>query len=264
MPDTDGIEEAFEGALRTSLAVASRSVEQLLRLREEHARRAEAGTLQEARELQARLDAERLAARAQLAPVHEQSWWERAGVDDIARAYETAHLWAGQDSEAAAAANRIRVEVATRYGVDYAYPGAPVAAVHGVLTQVEAERDAAAAERGTAAEEREDARRLLEHAERVDRDAETDRLAGQLGDEPPAAAAREGAEELWDSAERRERHAAGMEGRASADAVEAWKQADTDNARHPREAVRRASGTAPKARRGRAGGDRELQRGRGR
>lgn len=46
MSDSDGIGEAFEGAMQTSLAVAGRLGEQLARMREEALRRAEARSLQ--------------------------------------------------------------------------------------------------------------------------------------------------------------------------------------------------------------------------
>lgn len=71
-------------------------------------------------------------------------------------------------------------------------------------------------------------------------------------------------EVAWDSAERSQAHAASLDGKANAEAISAWRQADSDNAKHPREAVRRAGGKSPKARKSRHGGDREMQCGRGR
>ncbi len=68
----------------------------------------------------------------------------------------------------------------------------------------------------------------------------------------------------WHSAERREAHASALGGTASKESIDAWKQADSDNSRHPREAVRRTGGARPEARKTRAGGDREMQRSRGR
>lgn len=262
MSDSDGIEEAFEGALRTSLAVAGRLGEQLARMREEALRRAEARSLQEARELQARFDAERTAARAELAPVHEASWWDRARTEDVSRAYETAATWSTHDGEARRASERIREEVQARYGIDVNDTGADPAAVREALARVEADRNLADSERSRADEERAEAARLLEHADRVDARAERDQDAPTSPAE--AADAREGAEVNWDSAERRDAHAASLDGKANAEAINAWKQADSDNAKHPREAVRRAGGKSPKARKSRPGGDREMQHGRSR
>ncbi|WP_401001072.1 hypothetical protein [Agromyces sp. GXQ0307] len=259
MSDSDGIEEAFEGALRTSLAVAGRLGEQLARMREEALRRAEARSLQEARELQGRFDAERAAARAELAPVHEASWWDRAGTENIARAYETATTWSKHDDDARRANERIREEVRARYGVDVDRTGADPAAVREALARVDADRNLADAERSRADEERAEAARLLEHADRVDAAADRDQDATAT-----PVDAREGAEVEWDSAERRDAHAATLDGKANAEAINAWRQADSDNAKHPREAVRRAGGKSPKARKSRPGGDREMQRGRGR
>lgn len=262
MSDSDGIEEAFEGALRTSLAVAGRLGEQLARMREEALRRAEARSLQEARELQTRFDAERSAARAELAPVHEASWWDRAGAENIARAYETATTWSDHDDDARRASDRIREEVQARYGINVDQTGADPAAVREALARVEADRSLADSERSRAYEERAEAARLLEHADRVDAAAERDQDAPTSPAE--AADAREGAEVEWDSAARRDEHAASLDGKANAEAINAWKQADSDNAKHPREAVRRAGGKSPKARKSRPGGDLEMQRGRSR
>lgn len=261
MSDGDGIEEAFDGALRTSIAVASRVAERLMRMREEAARRAEAASVQQAREYQARLEAERAVARAELAPVHEASWWDRAGTEDIARAYETATVWSVDDEEARRAGDRIREEMQARYGVDVGSPGADPTAVRDALAMADGERDLASAERTRAVEEQAEAQQLLERAERVDERAEQEHrevIPTLEADELCESAARE-----WDSSERREAHAAELEGKASKESIDAWKQADSDNAKHPRETVRRASGSTPKARRTRAGGDRERQRGRG-
>ncbi len=261
MSDGDGVEEAFDGGLRTGLAVASRLAEQAGRIREESARRAEAGSMQQAREYQARFDAERLVARAELAPVHEASWWDRAGAKDISRAYETATVWSSNDEDARRASDRLREEVQARYGIDVANPGGDPATVRDALARAEADRRHADVERNRAAEEQAEAHRLLEHADRVDAQAEREHAEQIPTDE--AVELRDKAAEEWDTAERREAHANSVEGKASKESIDAWKQADSDNAKHPREAVRRAGGSTPKARKTRADGDREMQRGRG-
>ena len=98
--ETDGIEEAFEGTLRVAVTAAARIGEQLARAREQYLVRARAQGEQAARDYAARLEAERAAARAELAVVYRAEWWDRAGVDDIARAYTTAAPRLVADSEA--------------------------------------------------------------------------------------------------------------------------------------------------------------------
>ena len=55
----NGLEEALEGLSRIGMTVAGRLGEQLARAREQELRRAQAAEEQQARELQARFDAER-------------------------------------------------------------------------------------------------------------------------------------------------------------------------------------------------------------
>lgn len=253
MSDSDGIEEAFEGALRTSLAVAGRLGEQLARMREEALRGAEARNLREARERQDRFDASRAAARAELVPVHEAAWWDRAGVENIARAFETATSWAGYDDEARRASDRIRDEVRVRYGVDIDRAGADVAVLR------DSDQRLVNPERSRAEEGHVESVRLFERADRGGAAADRDEDAAATVPVVVADAAPE-----WDSAARRDAHAALLEGKVAAEAINAWRQADSDNARHPREAVRRTGAQVTAARKTRPGGDRDRQYGRGR
>ena len=77
-------------------------------------------------------------------------------------------------------------------------------------------------------------------------------LTAGLEDAEEAAAVREwagdvdaDAELTWDLAERRDAHVAGIQsGENQSAAAAAWKRADVDNARHPREAV---NGVRPKS-----------------
>lgn len=88
--------------------------------REEQARRAQAATINQVRELRARLDAE----RAYLVRTERDSWWTAASVAEIAQAWETAQTWREAEPDAARAADRIRREVRDRYGVDVGDPQA--------------------------------------------------------------------------------------------------------------------------------------------
>jgi hypothetical protein len=118
MSESDGIEEAIEGISRVGMTVAGRLGEQLARARETALRRAQAAEEQQGRELQARFDAERAAARAQLAPVMDNRWWDTASGRDIERVHETSTAWKDHDPAARNAADTIRDQVQRRYGVD--------------------------------------------------------------------------------------------------------------------------------------------------
>lgn len=106
--------------VRVALTIAMQMGEKFARLREEMARDAQARSAVQARELSARFDAERSAARATLQVVDRPDWWERASVQDIAKIAETAQAWKGHDPIAERAAAVVQREVLDRYGVDTA------------------------------------------------------------------------------------------------------------------------------------------------
>lgn len=114
--ESDGIEEAIEGQVRMLTTAAAQAGERIARMREQQRREAQASSEREARDLSARLDAERQTARTSLAGVHRTDWWDDAQPEQIARAYETAVAWSHKDPEAARAEQRITDELHTRYG----------------------------------------------------------------------------------------------------------------------------------------------------
>jgi hypothetical protein len=118
MSEADGMEDAVDGAMRTGMMVASRIGEQLARMREQEQRTIAAAEEQRARELQERFDAQRAAARAQLAPVSREDWWDKATPEMIGRVHETATAWKAYDPEAAQASEKISEQVQSRYGID--------------------------------------------------------------------------------------------------------------------------------------------------
>lgn len=71
-----------------------------------------------ARELQARYDAERAAARAETAVVHRPDWWDRATREQVGHMWQTATAWRGEDVDVDRAAQVMTVQVRDRYGVD--------------------------------------------------------------------------------------------------------------------------------------------------
>ncbi|MFF1831160.1 hypothetical protein [Paenarthrobacter sp. NPDC058040] len=118
MSESDGMDDLLDGGLRQSLMIASRIAETLARHRQEAQRQQEHHDTQAAHEAQARLTAERAAARAALGPVEKDQWWDKAQPSDIATAYAVAEAWKDHDPAALAASEKIRQEVLTRYGID--------------------------------------------------------------------------------------------------------------------------------------------------
>ncbi|MFC8041748.1 hypothetical protein ACFUOZ_20540 [Paenarthrobacter sp. NPDC057355] len=147
MSESDGIDDAIEGMSRVGLTFAGRLGEQLARAREQALRRAQASEEQQARELQARFDAERAATRAQLAPVMDNRWWDTASGRDVERVHEAATAWKDHDSAARSAAEVIRDQVQRRYGLDVDNLGADDASVAAALANAERDREQAEQER---------------------------------------------------------------------------------------------------------------------
>ena len=264
MAESDGIEEAMEGQLRILVTAASQVGQMVARMREEALRRAEARSAQEHRELQARFEAERAAARAELSTVHQQDWWDRATPEQIGHSYQVARAWAGEDQEAARAELRMRDELHGRYGVDVDNTGADPDSVRQMIRlQMErAERDFANAdaERNRAAAENAEAARLLADANQADQAAENARaIASEPGSDRDALDAeaersersssqyREDSRNTYDSSERRDATAAGLEQRGiDQEAIGARMRSDVSNAKPATEAAR--NGAAKKSR----------------
>jgi len=244
MSESDGIEEAIEGMSRVALTVAGRLGEQLARAHETALRRAQAAEEQQARELQARFDAERAGARAQLAPVMDNRWWDAASGRDIERVHETATAWKNHDPAARNAAATIKDQVQRRYGLDVDNLGADETSVATAMAKAERDREQADKVHGTSREETTQAAQLLAEADREDQDRQ--QTTAEENERPEAL--REEAGLKYDSAERREGLAASLEGVADREAVEARLSADQDQGTPPSAAVAKASGKAPKAR----------------
>ena len=220
-----------EERMRQALMAAAQLARSATQARQDAAQRATRRDLEEARQLQTQLDAQRVAARAELAPVHESSWWDQAQVRDVARAYETAVTFRDGDQAVRDAESRIRQELRERYDVEVLETGADPAVVRATLIERDTERDERQAQ---ASNEQDLATGLVVGAEVLE-------VSADLADAEEAQDLRDlehDAELSWDSAERREVHVKGFKaGPDQAAAVTAWKQADVDQARHPREAV---------------------------
>ena len=259
--ETDGVGEMFDDSLRIALTIASQFGERVSRLREQMSRMREASAGQEYRELEARFEAERGAARASLTPVQQQEWWNTAGVDDIAQAHETATVWRDHDEIAREVGDMIRLEVSERYGIDVDAPGADPAAVAAALRDAEKYRAEARAERERSREELTASQILFANADRHEREAQERAERDWNSDEKRAdnwtlAAEATGESRVegddagldYDSSERRRQFAASLEGKADQRTIDARILADGENAKHPREAVGTQPGRAAKPR----------------
>jgi len=172
--DGDGIDDAFESTGRTGMMVAMQMGEKFGRLREELARNAAARDDAAAKEMSARFDAERGAARAELRVIEQPEWWDRATPQDVARVIETAETWKGLDDTAARASDRIEHEVRGRYGVD-----------------VNEFRAGATSQRAQADREVTEAALLIAEADRLDRDANDRGRTDPPSDDPRTDLVRE-------------------------------------------------------------------------
>jgi hypothetical protein len=246
----DGVLEEAEGNIRQQLMAAAQLARSAVQARQDAAQRATRRDLEEARQLQAQLDAQRVAARAELAPVHESSWWDQAQVRDVARAYETAVTFRDEDQAARDAEARIRQELRERYDVEVLETGADPAVVRATLVDRDPERAERDERQAQARDDQDIATGLVVGAEvlEVTADLADAQEAQDLRD--LAADVEHDAELSWDSAERRELHVEGIKaGPDQAAAATAWKQADVDQARHPREAVQGGrKGKSPRTR----------------
>lgn len=289
----DGIDEALEGVMRVAVTAAARVGERLARLREEFARDARARSEQQARELQVRYDAERAAARAELRPVHESTWWDRADAASVARAYEVATAWRGQDPNAASAADRIADEVRERYGFDVNETGELSRQVLLATEEAALARSQEAAERARATDEAAEAQLLIAEANALDEFAKENRARAdelargidwespdrvdaelfELAEENNATADEQqsrstetaaNAADLYDTSERREQFANDLAAKgANAEQVRDRLLSDVDQAKHPREAVgARKAGAKARPTRGTTGAARDRARGR--
>ena len=220
MSEADGMEDAVDGAMRTGLMVAGRIGEQLARMHEQEQRTIAAAEEQRARELQERFNAQRAAARAQLAPVSHEDWWDKATPEMIERVHETATAWKAYDPEAAQAAGKISEQVQSRYGIDVNNAGADEASVSAALARAQQARSEAEIERTKASIARTDevaAGAAVAGANRQDRADRSD----------PA----------WDTAERRQQLAEGLEGKGDREAVTSRLLADMHQGTHPSAAI---------------------------
>ena len=243
--EPDGVNEVFQSGARVAITAGGLMAERMMRAREQAMRDAQAQSEQHARELQARMESERAAARASLAPVGRDEWWDRAGAEEIGVAWETANAWRDVDVDAQRSADRIRDELRRRYAIDIDSLGAEPAAVQDALERRERALRAANQERASARVDEAVAAPLMVAAGHADRQQDAAVAAGE-----------DRADTLYDSAERRRELAGDLEGVADDETIEARVVADTNQARPAEDAVRSTSKRPPAARRSRGKGSR--------
>lgn len=259
----DGVFEEAEGNIRQQLMAAAQLARSAVQARQDAAQRATRRDLEEARQLQAQLDAQRVAARAELAPVHESSWWDQAQVRDVARAYETAVTFRDEDQAARDAEARIRQELRERYNVEVLETGADPAVVRATLVDRDTERADRDERQAQARDDQDIAAGLVVGAEVIEVSADLADAEEAQDLRDLAADVEHDAELSWDSAERRELHVEGIKaGPGQAAAATAWKQADVDQARHPREAVKGGRPKSSRAKTPTVTPGRQIERGR--
>jgi hypothetical protein len=223
MSETDGMDDAVDGAMRTGLMVAARIGEQLARMREQEQRTIAAAEEHSARQLQERFDAQRAAARAQLAPVSREDWWDKATPEIIERVHETATAWKAYDPEAAHASEKISDQVQARYGIDVNNTGADEASVSEALARAQQGRLEAESERTKGSAARTDevvAGAAVASANRQD-----------------SAAQKAQGEPVYDSPQRREQLAESLEDKGDREAVNSRLLADRHQGAPPIAAV---------------------------
>lgn len=289
--EPDGVNEMVIGGLRVALTAALHIAEQRARVRAQLAREAATADAQRARELQARLDAERAAARAAVAPLGEDVWWTSPRIEDLPHTWATAREWAEHDPDIARVADRIRREVSDRWGIDVDAPDVDLTDLRAEIER-RAQRDLeqraaqAAAKRedteaavamavvdrktsapqtapessaATAAEQAAEGLRVAAGKDDTTASlhATTADQAARDGDEAAAVHEQKRADVIHDSAERRRDTAAQLEQQADAEVAEAWSLADSHQAQPPTAAARvsaaRSARRRPRNQRSRAG-----------
>ena len=268
--ESDGVEEAFEGQLRVLLTTAAQTAERFTMARERALERARRESEREAAELRTRFEAERLAARAELASIHRPEWWDRATPQQIGDTYQLANAWAREDGDAQRAKDTLSAELRNRYGIDTATLDRDAAALRAAVEEAEQQRVASDAERRRAQQDSAEAVSLTQEADAAEADAAEARAAAEFEPDPferadaermakshedRAAQLREEAVPAYDSAERREATARELEANGlSRDAVATKMRADVSQAAPATEATRTGGARSPKARSSRGQG----------
>lgn len=180
--ESDGIEEALEGAVRLAVTAGARLGSEIAQAREEQLRDQRLRDERQAAQLAQRFEAEKRVAVAEVSQVHRPDWWDRADAARIGQTYATARAWAPEAPEAAAAGQKMREELQARYGIDVARldPRSVSAEVEAWRQRLNDQRRQEADRQRTAeTAERAEAAVLLDQAAREDRAGDAARDDGR-------------------------------------------------------------------------------------
>lgn len=196
--------------------------------------------------------------------MQQQEWWNTAGVDDIATAFETANAWRSVAPDIARTSDHMHEELRGRYGIDVNNLDADPTAVREALARAQQDRSAAAESRGESGKDYAEAALLLTVADQLDRKAaerDHDQERAENTNEEPAEGlsreeltgkadvTRDDAANAYDSAGRHESFAADMEKSGVDPQLQKVRLvADRENGTHPDVAVATKPGKQAKAR----------------
>ncbi|WP_104181704.1 hypothetical protein [Arthrobacter sp. B0490] len=228
----DGAEGLFRPQLQSALAVAGRLGEILARQRAERNEQMLRAQDAERRQLQERFEAERAVMRTQLGAVYQPQFWESARPEDIASQYALAQQWEPFDDMARLSREHMHDEIHARYNLTpEEYLEEHGQALRQVAVDVTPDGQEATTNR--------DAQR--DHAEAERKSAVV--AAGDLQNDVDTQNAAASAEELWDSGDRRTKHAEFLTKRVGItdigrDGVAAVLAADLSNGTPPSAAIK--------------------------
>ena len=118
--ETDELDASLGRTMQHGLMIAAQIGREASRLWQKRLEQKARMSSRDAARAQLAFDAERRTARAALAAVQQDAWWENATPAKVIDAYRTATAWERHDDVAKQVAGQIRDEAAKRWGVDTA------------------------------------------------------------------------------------------------------------------------------------------------
>ncbi|MFK5691345.1 hypothetical protein ACI3EY_16930 [Ornithinimicrobium sp. LYQ92] len=193
MADEDGVDDFVESQVRLGLLLATKAAHSMAERRREEMRAAEQNSQSNTQQLQQMHEAERAAAVAALRGVGTSPWWEQAKPEHIAREWERAATWAGEDPRAAQAQDRLVDGLRDKYGISVDRESVDYRDLAGMVRQLE---PAAEDQRERARDHRDVSEAILSEdntqASGLERDGEHGTTRGDAGAHARAADHHEG------------------------------------------------------------------------
>lgn len=224
--ESDGMNDAVEGHLRIGVTLGMRAAEVLAQVVAERAREGATSSQDQARQLTARLDAERSAARASVEAVGSEQWWARAQPEQITSAWQTTQAWKDVDPGLARKGEEIAAQLQARYGIDVEHTQPEPQALREAMAAREGQ-DPAAKLGPTARREALEAGLLVGEADAADRGRRSE----------PAPSAEKSGAVAYDSDARREAKGVRLSKAVDPETARAVMLADLAQGKPAREAV---------------------------